>query len=235
MRLRPLIVIPLCAAVVSCADRDGPTVHGTGPVSTENRTLPAFERLEVEDDFEVLATVGGGPAARITADENLLPYVRTAVRGGTLTIETTRRLRPRRRIRIVVSTPTLTAAETAGSSDVRVAGVRASGFEGSVGGSGSLVGEGDFGALTVHMSGSGRTMLSGEARTIGVEVVGSGDADLAGVSAREADVRVTGSGSVRLDASERVDAAVSGSGDVRYAGTPSVSRHVTGSGRVEPL
>ncbi len=53
---------------------------------------------------------------------------------------------------------------------------------------------------------------------------------MAGLTAREAQVAVSGSGDVDVRADQRLDVDVDGSGDVRYHGDPELTREVDGSG-----
>lgn len=229
-----LVPLVLVALAVSCISIGQPGIDGSGQVVSQSRAAAGFDRVAVEDEFDVVVTVGPAHAVQVTGDDNLLPYVRTEVRGGTLHIETDRDLDPTRGIRLTVSTPSLVSLSASGSSDVRATGVRAAAFDASSSGSSDLVGEGDFGDLRSSVSGSGSMRLSGTADDVDAAVSGSGDLDLARVAARAARVRVSGSGSASVHAVETVNASVSGSGDVRYAGSPRVESSVSGSGSVRP-
>lgn len=88
--------------------------------------------------------------------------------------------------------------------------------------------------LNLSISGSGDVTARGEARTVQVDVSGSGDIDLAALATVDADVRVSGSGDVRVGPTGRADIDVSGSGDVdltRRADT--IRRNVSGSGDID--
>ena len=65
-----------------------------------------------------------------------------------------------------------------------------------------------------------------------VELNGPGSADLGDLDARDAIVRVGGSGDADVRAAQRLRVDVDGSGDVRYHGQPELSQQVHGSGDV---
>jgi hypothetical protein len=230
---RAAAAIPLLAAT-ACMYGFEPALDGSGRVVSESRTAGDFDRVAVEDDFDVTITVGPAASVQVTGDDNLLPFVKTEVRGRTLHVERTRRLDPTGDIRVTVATPALSGLSSSGSSDVRASDVRATTFAASVSGSGHVVADGDFGDLDASVSGSGSTRLRGTAGAIDASVSGSGDLDLAEVVGRSARVRVSGSGNVVVHVVETLNAAVSGSGDVRYAGNPRVESSVSGSGAVRP-
>ena len=230
----------VAAATVSAASAcmvivDGAGLDGSGRISSESRDVSGFDRIAVEDEFDVEVTVGPAASLSLTADDNLLPHVRTVVRNGTLHLETERELDPTDEIRIRVTVPALRGLSASGSSAIRASGVRSATFDTSVSGSADLRADGDFGALEASISGSGSIRLQGTAQSVEASVSGSGDLDLAQVPSRTATVRVSGSGDAAVHATETLDATVSGSGDVRYVGSPRVETQISGSGSVRPV
>lgn len=222
----------LAAACGLSIDLDGAAVRGSGVAATDERTLADFDRIEVGGSLLVDVHVGGAPRVVLTGDDNLLPLVRTDVRGGTLHVEPKERIRPTERIRIEVTARALDGLGVSGSSTVTASGVRSAAFHAAVSGSGELTADGTFGDLTCSVSGSGGLALRGPARTVDASVSGSGELDLLEVPARAAEVTVSGSGDVGVHATERLDARISGSGDVRYRGEPAVQSSISGSGTV---
>ena len=229
-----LAAIPVLGCGISL-DWNGPAVAGSGDVTSENRSVPAFDRIEIGGEYEVLVRVGAGPSIVLEGDDNLLPLVRTEVRNGTLHIESEKDLRPRDEIRIDVGVETLNAIQSGGSSDVAVRDVRSSAFDVGVSGSSEVVANGEFGDLSASISGSGEIHMNGTADAIDGKVSGSGELDLLEVRARSARIEVSGSGDATVQVSDRLDASVSGSGDVRYRGQPAIDMDVSGSGSVERI
>jgi hypothetical protein len=227
------LVAVVVAVVSACMGIDfEPGLDGSGVAKSETRDVSGFDRVAVEDDFVVEVTVGPAASLSLTGDDNLLPHVRTEVRGGTLHVEDARELDPTETIRVRITIPMLRGLASSGSSGVRATGIRSDAFGASVSGSGEMVADGDFGDLDVTISGSGMIRLQGTADEIDGSVSGSADLDLARVAARRATVRVSGSGDVVVQVTESLDAEVSGSGDVRYLGTPRVEARTSGSGSV---
>ncbi|MEJ2817222.1 MULTISPECIES: DUF2807 domain-containing protein [unclassified Caulobacter] len=102
----------------------------------------------------------------------------------------------------------------AGSGDVKMQDV-GSDLEISIAGSGGVVAASVNGGLEANIAGSGGvTVNGGRARSVEVNIMGSGDVDFGGEAGN-------------------VEASIAGSGDVRIArATGPVSKHVAGSGNV---
>jgi hypothetical protein len=223
----------LMPAVTACFGMDFEAgLEGSGRVVSQTRNVSGFDRVAVEDHFDVEVTVGTAPSLTLSGDDNLLPHVRTEVRGTTLHIENERELDPTQSISVRITVPTLRGLGSSGSSDVRATGIRSEVFDAAVSGSSEMVADGDFGDLDASISGSGQIRLQGTADEIQGEVTGSAELDLARVVARRAVIRVSGSGDVVVNVTEDLQASVSGSGDVRYLGSPRVDARTSGSGSV---
>lgn len=63
-------------------------VHGSGNQITENRKVGDFTKIEVSDAFKVIVRQDSSTTITVTADDNLLKYIRTNVTGGSLHIFT---------------------------------------------------------------------------------------------------------------------------------------------------
>ncbi|HKE14915.1 MAG TPA: head GIN domain-containing protein [Kofleriaceae bacterium] len=194
----------------------GPSVKGSGHTVQQPRGAAQFRRIDVRGSTDVVARVGPATSVTVSGDDNIVPHVRTEVRGDTLVVEMdSGSYTPSARLLVTVSTPALDAIEISGSSDVSAQGIAAERFD-------------------AHISGSGNLTLHGNARQLDASISGSGDMRLYGLSARRAVVEVSGSGDVELSAVEALDVEVSGSGDVHYRGKPARTVRVSGSGSVEP-
>jgi len=229
-----LALVPLSGCGIS-VDWDGPAIAGSGVTTTDRRSMPAFDRIDLSGEFDVVVDVGRPRSVAITGDDNLVPLVRAEVRNGTLHIDREKDFRSRRDIRIEIGVESLNGLHSGGSSDVTVRNVRSPAFDLGVSGSSDLFASGEFGDLDASISGSGEIHLDGSADEIEGSVSGSGELDMLQVSARTARIDVSGSGEASVNVSERLEANVSGSGDVRYAGRPAVQGDVSGSGSVEPI
>lgn len=118
------------------------------------------------------------------------------------------------RLRITVTAPAVTRFEMHGSHRLEIRDY-------------------DQDSLAIRLNGSGDVEAFGRARALDLEVHGSGDAELDGLSVQDARIAVHGSGSAEIAATGQVDAAVHGSGDIELKVRPAqLNSQVHGSGRV---
>lgn len=104
-----------------------------------------------------------------------------------------------------------------------------------VNGSGDLVlSDIDQPRLELRIGGSGHIVAKGSVQAIGLNIAGSGTAQLQELSARSAEIVVHGSGDARVAAQDSANIAIAGSGAVKLYGHPATLHStVSGSGRIE--
>ncbi|MBK7877336.1 MAG: DUF2807 domain-containing protein [Planctomycetes bacterium] len=208
--------LPACIIVVSDDGLDtwnGRALSST-PTRTEVRATADFHALELHGSGRVEVRVGEAQSVVVTAEEALLPFLKTEVRDGTLVLDRAPGApSTRRTVQYTVTVPKLDAAALLGSGDVRVSNAQGPSFRAAI-------------------SGSGNLSASGSADELVVELDGSGDAHLSQLAAKNAKVRLAGSGDVHVAPIEALDVQLTGSGDVHYRGSPRVVQSVHGSGDV---
>ena len=193
----------------------GERVKGSGKLATEMRDLKNFSAIEVKGSSDVDVTIGKSFSVEVEADDNLLEYLETEVRHGTLFISYAEgySISTRRGSRLNITMPEIQEIEIRGSSDVRVDGAKGK-------------------ELIVTIAGSGDMKLSGAVDDFEADIRGSGDIDARKLVAREAYISIKGSGDVDVAVDDFLDARISGSGDITYYGDPKVKKRVRGSGDI---
>lgn len=63
------------------------TVRGSGVLGTEERDVPAFSAIHVESSADVILKYGAERRVVASADDNVLPYLRTEVEGDALVVD----------------------------------------------------------------------------------------------------------------------------------------------------
>lgn len=87
--------------------------------------------------------------------------------------------------------------------------------------------------LRVSISGSGDVRGNGHVRQLDLHISGSGDADLAAVTADKATVRISGSGNADISPKDDAEVHISGSGTVNLHSYPArMDTHISGSGHI---
>lgn len=83
------------------------------------------------------------------------------------------------------------------------------------------------------MSGAGELLASGETKEADITLSGAGSVDAKNLHAVRAKVNSTGVGSVDIYATEQLDAKASGVGEINYYGSPkNVNRQAVGIGTI---
>ncbi|KAF0140114.1 MAG: hypothetical protein FD122_2749 [Stygiobacter sp.] len=189
-------------------------IRGNGRMKEQNRNVVEFTRIDAGGAFSINVYVGKAPSLRISAEENLLQYIKTSVKGGTLYIDTKKNLNPKKEITIDITTPSLSALEASGANNVDVVGINEKEF-------------------TVNLSGAGSVDLKGIAEKVRAELSGAGNIDAKELKAKECYICVSGAASADVFAKEYLDASVSGVGSIDYYGNPEKTRtNVSGVGSI---
>jgi hypothetical protein len=183
---------------------------GSGSSATENRTLPAFTRIEVHGEFEVHVVAGAEQALALTGDDNLLSAYDTVVENGTLIISVSDEVWYKVAPMVEIRLPELTGISSHGLGDV-------------------LVQDLDSEILKVEVAGPADVTLLGQVDRLVVEQSDRGDVWAAGLESREASVDLRAAGSASVSVSQHFEAHISGSGHVDVHGNPQ-SRDVEVSG-----
>lgn len=250
----PLVLLAL--ALSACG-----TLRGSGHVETETREIGRFDSINLAGIGEVIITQGEETTLVVEAEDNLLRYLQTEVRGDTLTLSLRQpgpmvSVWPTQPIKYYVTVTDLEAITITGSGDVTAESLDADQMELTVIGSGDLhldalqsddvgmtvAGSGnitvdDLSAreLMANVTGSGTCSLQGEAVEQAVRITGSGDYRADDLQSETARVTIAGSGSGYISVTDSLDVRITGSGDVRYSGSPQLSQTIIGSGDVVDL
>ena len=206
-------------------------VRGNGESATDTRALGDFDAIDVAGGLRVVVTPNPAPAARVTCDQNLLPYIHTVVKDRTLFIAERGegpgwvRLDPQVSCSITVSAPALRSLDISGASDVGV----------EVGDPKTAAGLSLDALEFASLSGSGNLRLRAPQRaaSLHVDVSGSGSAHLDDLSLGHLTVELSGSGLLEAAGTAEVNMAeVSGSGALlcRRLRADSVTLDISGSG-----
>ena len=189
-------------------------VRGSGDLVEDTRTFESFSALEISGAYEVIVIMGDEYKVRISADDNLIPLIRTKVTGSTLKIYSKKNLRPREEIVITVTTKELETIESSGASEITATDI-------------------DCGKFSVSLSGAGGIDLSGKTDVLDISMSGAGNINSKNFLADEVYISVSGVGNAVVYASNILEAEVSGVGNIEYLGNPGkVSSNVSGVGSI---
>jgi hypothetical protein len=225
----------------SCAGLSVPigVPRGSGEAGQDVRDARGVREVALASLGNLYVELGEQEELRIEADENLLRYIETEVRGDTLTIRYRRgvALRPRLPIEYHLTVKELNSVKVSGAGNVSLPEVASDQFVAEISGAGSIdLDELRADKLNVRISGAGNCeVLSGEVNDQVVSISGAGDYRAEDLDSNTAQVNLSGLGSATLLVREHLDVHITGAGSVRYRGRPTVEKHVTGVGNVEAI
>ncbi|MBN2433617.1 MAG: DUF2807 domain-containing protein [Acidobacteria bacterium] len=214
----------------------GETVRGSGKMTTETRDVGDFRGIALGGVGTVFVEFGNENAVRIEAEDNLLPYIETEVRGDVLKIGNRPmvNLRSRAEIRYYVTVRYLDRLSVSGSGEIRVPEMRSERLDIRVSGSGDLdIRRWEGESMAVGISGSGGVFIGGgHGFEQEVNISGSGDLKAPELTMDKVDASISGSGTATVHVRDRLKASISGSGTFFYTGEPAITTKTSGSGRV---
>jgi len=262
---RLLLILSILAVLALTACRyptfygDVNTVHGSGSVIEEARNVSRFSGVSLATTGLLSIEVGDTESLRIIADDNLVNFIETEVRGRELTIrsEGSVNLRPTRPIRYFLTVKELNEISIYSSGDIQAPDLKAGDFSINVSSSGDLdIGDLEADTFHVSISSSGDVRVGIlKADTLDVDINSSGDLDIAGGAVRyqsikinssgdyrapdlasdEAEAHINSSGSATIRVRNRLKASLNSSGNLRYHGNPAVDVNKNSSGDITKL
>ncbi len=189
------------------------SVVGSGHLQTQQENVTGFAIIDVSSGFRVQITRADAFSVRITADDNVLPYVQVTKNGETLSIGLT----PGTSIQTTTLKAEITMPDL---SELRFSGGvtgTATGFESSH----------DF---RTEMSGGSKLMAEGKAANLVVSCSGGSELDLSDFPVSNADVDLSGGSQATINLSGTLNANISGGSRLFYLGNPTLGNINTSGG-----
>lgn len=203
----------------------------------ETRNVEDFDEISLGVSGRLYLSIGDEFKVELDGDEDDLDEIDTDVVNGVLRIRHDGKWDWNWNsggVKIYVTMPEVKGLSVSGSGTIYAEDlIKTDDIELSVSGSGDLEAEIEAGRVELSISGSGGAELQGTARNFGVRISGSGSLDAYDLRSEDCDVRISGSGSAKVNVSGDLDARISGSGSVYYDGDPDhVNSSASGSGKV---
>lgn len=174
-------------------------VTGSGNVVTETRDIRDFSSLEVSGIFRIEVTAQKDFDVAVQADDNLMPFIKTEVRGGVLHIESEKHLKTSGPIVVRIAAPDLENIEASGVSSVSVKNLKSDKFG-------------------LDTSGASKITVQGSAANFTVDVSGASQIDAGELAAENATVGASGASNVTVNVSSKLNADASGASKIFYSG-----------------
>lgn len=248
-----------CASLVGCVDctlnAGEHGVPGSGHVVESERDIAGVTGVHLATFGDLKIHIGKRQEFVIEAEDNLIEYIETEVKGGILRIETRRgvNLRPKKKVRFHLTLKELDTVWISSSGDILAPYVETEKFDIRISSSGDLVvsgidatqisirlsssGDADIGRISareleVGISSSGDVIIeNGSVRFQEIQISSSGDYIAEDVRSDNAQVTLSSSGDAHIHVDGRLNAWISSSGSLYYSGDATATTSASSSGR----
>jgi hypothetical protein len=214
------------------------SIKGSGNVVTEDRPVSNFDRVSLTGFGEVFITQGEEESLTVETDDNLMQYVETKVRNGTLILGFTdevKNVRPTE-LKFNLSMKDITGLDLPGAGDITAPSIETDRLDIVLNGAGEInVDSLTTEKLEVHINGAGDIELTGQVVEQGVFLNGVGNYYAAELESQTTTVEVNGAGIATVWATDILDVGIGGAGAVRYHGNPSITFDASGIGKLVKL
>lgn len=233
-----ILVLSLSSLACSVTINRGESnqVTGSGNVIQEERQLSGVTSVRVANQGDLQIELGDQEKLVIEAEDNLMDYIQSDVRGGTLTLDTQNlvNLNNMKPIRYLLTVKSLDGAGISSSGSISAPVLQSDSFSIESSSSGDIYLEGlTAGSLSARLSSSGDvTIGSGMVGKQTVRISSSGNYDAQSMQSQEAEIQISSSGNASVAVSEALNGRISSSGNVYYWGEPQVNVSTSSSGEV---
>ncbi len=212
-------------------------IKGVGEEIPETRSVEPFDAIELNSFINVSfrqIKKSGVDKVVVTAQENLLPYIKVTVENDELVLEVEECIETDKDITLEIYGRNLRSITTNGSGDFNSDGklvLQKLSLENN--GSGDMIIKTDAQSVELEANGSGDVTLSGSSDYLEVESNGSGDVEALELRTFEAETVLNGSGDISVYAKENLEVDINGAGDVIYKGKAKITKTLNGAGSLK--
>jgi hypothetical protein len=189
-------------------------IHGSGIIKDEQRDINDFDAIDVGGFYDIEIKCGEKPNLVIIGDDNLIPIIKTEVRGNTLHIWNKKNISTRRKIKIKITTGNLTSINSSGASKIFASNINSDDF-------------------TIDASGACNLRLSGNTEALTINSSGASNINAERMKAKKVSVNLSGASHATVYSSDELRAEISGIGVVNYSGNPKIiKKRISGLGSI---
>jgi hypothetical protein len=214
------------------------SVSGKGDPETYTFTVGEYSSIYAEGYVNIEYYSAPSDTVTLEIQPNLREYFQVEVQNGELVVKTAKRINytSKHTPTLTVSTPVLKKLTLAGAGNFTAHDtITADSFDLKLSGAGTGNVRLDVESCMIDMSGAGTFTLSGSADTAKMSMSGAGELKALGLQTANASVRLSGAGSITVNATETLDITASGVGYVGYKGGAAVNTNRSGVVSVERL
>jgi len=203
---------------------------------TRIRTLPEFNTLNLNGNFEVTVNANNSQKVEIIANDDVLPFVTTEVKNKQLNISTSKDLGKSTIIELKISMKYLKEINASGITEIVVNNINSKKLTINVSGASDLVTSGTADKFVVNVSGAADLKANGSTDKFIINVSGASEVLAKNLRSKTVKVNISGAAEVTVNALDKLDVDISGVGEIKYTGSPQkITKDISGFGTVSKL
>ncbi len=208
-------------------------VKGNGDVKKEERKHTGFNAIDIGGMANIYITQADEYKVVIEADENLLPIIKSKMKGSTLHIYNDKNISKVTELNIYISMPEIKRIELSGAVELHTTNTLSGDrLELDCSGASDLELSLKYDVVKLDFSGACDADLEGYARELSMDISGAAEVDAYELESEDVEVDASGAASIKVFASSELRADVSGASSVRYKGDATVSISKSGAASV---
>ncbi len=212
-------------------------VHGSGHMVSEDRKVGNFSSISVSGNYKVILKQDSSMAIKVTADDNLLKYIKTEIEGDRLRIYSKRNLCNNGQLVINVGVKNLDEVKASGAVEIESDGkVTTQDLHFKLSGATKVTMDLNAGNVTTNGSGVTELNLKGQATSHDIDLSGVGRVYAFDFVVGSCQIQTSGAGHCEVNVLNSLTVHTSGASDVKYKGNPSsVNADKSGASSVEKV
>ena len=189
--------------------------------------------LDIYGEADIYVTKDSIRSLRIEGQSNILNALNVNENGTKLSVGKDNCFNNMNRLKIYITTPTLTGISTSGSFNVFCNDTfNENSFNVDISGTGNMELNLNVQYFNVAISGDGNIKSTGNATNQFYTISGDGYIQSFNLMGENADIDISGSADVEVNVSKTLKIDISGSGNIYYKGNPTITQKISGSGSV---
>jgi hypothetical protein len=213
--------------------------RGSGHLIRETRPVSGFDTVVLSGAGRLEIIQDGTESITIETDDDVMPYVESEVRGGTLYVgldfNGLRTIVPTE-MNVTLHVRDLRRISASGAWEVTCASLETDEMEIVISGAGQARFENlQATNLTAEISGAGQIHIAGRVAAQQATISGTGQYRAGDLQSETAVVTLSGAGQATVWAVDSLDVRISGAGEVEYYGSPRISFNPSGAGNLRSL
>ncbi|WP_170113612.1 head GIN domain-containing protein [Mucilaginibacter yixingensis] len=235
--LKTIAFTLLTAGAATLSSCNTTCVKGSGKESSEDRKVESFTKLRLLGGYKVLLKQDSSFSVHVSADDNLLQYIRTSNSGNELKIKTEKNICSNHDITLTIGVKNLEAIECSGAVELSNQDtLRVQDLEMKLNGASKVDMSINADRLTTRGAGSTNVKLRGQATTHDVKMTGAGSLDAFDFVVSGYDIETTGAVHSKINVLKDLTVHSTGASELQYKGNPSnVSTSKTGAADIKKV